>query len=723
MKQYIKKKGFGLIAASVVLTMGAVSCSEDIDESNLYSFTGQTIEDYLASTDSLSAFNAILIRSGYSRNMSTYGQYTCFAPVNKGVDKYLSQLYNDEEAAEAGRPHNGITETAGFDDLDVLDKVQLLSDSLCLEISKYHLCPEIHRTIDVQSSNSSWMTMQDRVITVDYAGSSLALNGNSYVINGDNEMTNGYVHVCDSVLHLSNRLCSDELTRNEDFKIFGEALKMTGLDKAITKVSKGITYSMSDAERMDREKKNKLYYPKECKILYTVFAESDEVFAEKGIHSVQDLIEKCKEWYGGAAGWYDYLSETGNTVSTGTDYTNEFNVLHMFMAYHILGVGMPVDKIVYEYSATNSNWNFSFGYEPNDYFETMLPNTLLKCWELNPMTTKDLYINRYRKNNTLTDQIATFGSEEMHPIVFPGVKVDRTKSINCYNGYIHRINDVLLYDENARNALNERMRFDSSTFLGELINNNIRGATVGEITVRNSGGDGNRVAFPLNFFDNIVCYNNSTVLRFCVQGEWRAHESDQMQGWDQYDFAVKLPHVPTGEYEIRVFYPPMPKGGLMQFYLGNSPAVSSMKALGLPFDARADAMEDKSIGWTDPATEDDYGVQTDADMHLRGYMRGPSSFSRGQRNSIKNKLIYDASDPYSAASQMTGSTSCRTESGYGTMMVRHIVATTRMEQSKDYWLRIKNLITDDKELGWSFDFIEIVPVSVVNSQIMSEDWY
>ena len=241
--------------------------------------------------------------------------------------------------------------------------------------------------------------------------------------------------------------------------------------------------------------------------------------------------------------------------------------------------------------------------------------------------------------------------------------------------------------------------------------------------MRNSGGDGNRVAFPLNFFDNIVCYNNSTVLRFCVQGAWRAHESDQMQGWDQYDFAVKLPHVPTGEYEIRVFYPPMARGGLMQFYLGNSSAVSSMKALGLPFDARANAMEDKSIGWTDPATEDDYGVQTDADMHLRGYMRGPSSFSRGTYNSIKNKLIYDASDPYSAASQMTGSTSCRTESGYGTMMVRHIVATTRMEQSKDYWLRIKNLITDDKELGWSFDFIEIVPVSVVNSQIMSEDWY
>ena len=723
MKQ-IKIKFFRSLPIVALLSLAVVSCSEDPDESNLYSFTGQTIEDYLSSTDSLSAFNDILKRSGYSRNMSTYGQYTCFAPINEGVDIYLSQLYNDEEAAEAGRLHNGIPDTPGFDDLDVHEKVKLLTDSLCTEISKYHLCNTIHRTIDVEGTNVTWNTMLNRVINVGFSGSSLALNNNSFILNGDNEMTNGYVHVCDSVLHLSNRLISDELTRNEDFKIFGEALKMTGLDKALVSVSKGVTYTMSDAERMDRDN-NKLYYPDECKILYTVFAEDDNVFAENGINNIDDLIAKCKEWYANAATWYDYLGETGKTVSTGTDYTNEFNVLHMFVAYHILRAGMPVDKIVYEYSSTNQNWNYSFGYEPNDYFETMLPNTLLKCWELNPMSTKNLYINRYRMNNTLTDQIATFGSDDQHPIVFPGVEVKRTSgsSIDCYNGYVHRINGILLYDENARNALNERMRFDSSTFLYELINNGIRGATPLEISVRNSGGDGNRVAFPLDFFDNIVCYNNSTVLRFCVQGAWRAHESDQMQGWDQYDFAIKLPHVPTGEYEIRIFYPPMARGGLMQFYLGNSSSPSSMKALGMPFDARADAMTDASIGWTDPTTEDDYGIQTDADMHLRGYMRGPACFSRGTYNSNKNKLAYNSSDPYSAASLMTGSTSCRTESGYGTMMVRHVVTTTRLEQSKDYWFRIKNLITDDKQLGWSFDFIEIVPVSIVNSQIMSEDWY
>ena len=39
------------------------SCKEDIDESNLYTFTGETIEDYLVNrSDRFSSFNYILSR-------------------------------------------------------------------------------------------------------------------------------------------------------------------------------------------------------------------------------------------------------------------------------------------------------------------------------------------------------------------------------------------------------------------------------------------------------------------------------------------------------------------------------------------------------------------------------------------------------------------------------------------------------------------------------------
>ena len=88
----------------------------------------------------------------------------------------------------------------------------------------------------------------------------------------------------------------------------------------------------------------------------------------------------------------------------------------------------------------------------------------------------------------------------------------------------------------------------------------------------------------------------------------------------------------------------------------------------------------------------------------------------------ENFNVYDVEDGKVVSSQIIGSTSCRSETGYGTMMLRRIITTQRFEQGKDYWLRIKNLV-NDKNLGWSFDFIELVPLDIVNSQTMTEDWY
>ena len=210
-------------------------------------------------------------------------------------------------------------------------------------------------------------------------------------------------------------------------------------------------------------------------------------------------------------------------------------------------------------------------------------------------------------------------------------------------------------------------------------------------------------------------------------GAWRAHNSDQFQGWDVYDFAVKLPHVPTGEYELRIIYPPMARGGLMQFYIGNTSKQSDMVAVGIPFDACANPYQDATIGYEDVVNRaddetSDCGVAVDQRMHVRGYMRAPASFSRGTYNTVTDPLTYSEDDIYSAASQIIGTNNCRTETGYGTMMLRRVITTQRFEQGKDYWLRIKNLV-NDANLGWSLDFIELVPLDIVNSQTMTEDWY
>lgn len=95
----------GALALPVVAALS--SCVAEPDDSNLYTFTGQTIEDFLKVNDDFSNFNYILTRSGYDRLMATYGTYTCFAPTNAAVQEYVDSLWADEECEI---PHNGMTE-------------------------------------------------------------------------------------------------------------------------------------------------------------------------------------------------------------------------------------------------------------------------------------------------------------------------------------------------------------------------------------------------------------------------------------------------------------------------------------------------------------------------------------------------------------------------------------------------------------------------------------
>ena len=738
-----------MLVLGYVGVMCLASCTEEPDGSNLFSTDDKTIAELLRDRPELSAFYRILEKGGFDKYMGTYGEYTCFAPLNEGVNSYLDSLYNDDSylISKAKLKHNGIAEDANWNSLDVMEKVNLMTDSLCDDIARFHLSGESHMQVDLDGTATTWTTMKTgRSIRVgtfledaynpDFVGLT-SLNDVSAILEGDIEAINGVLHICSNVIPRSDRTTDDQMRVEGErgLSIFYAALEATGftdtllIEKKYNPDGTPKTYDLG-SNHNDRDG-NPLYYPKECMVKWTVFAETDEVFKAAGINNFDDLKAKCVEWYGNCGAWYDYIREKNITISTGDDYTNPFNVVNMFVAYHILRAGMPIDRIVYEKNKqTDASWNFCFGYEPQEYFETMLPNTLLKVWETNPKTTKELWLNRYLTNNTLTSKLGLFGmpNDGDHTLLFAGVPIDRNSSVETLNGYIHRIGGILKYDQTARNALNERLRLDSSTFLYELINNGLRGATPAEVSTLNGGGDGNRVAFENTFFDNIVCYNPGTLLRFNVMGAWRAHNSDQFQGWDVYDFAIKLPHVPTGEYELRIIYPPMARGGLMQFYLGNSSKQSDMVAIGIPFDACANPYEDATIGYEDiiQRNEDnpdsDCGVESDQRMHVRGYMRAPASFSRGTYNSVTDPLSYDERDIYSAAKQIIGSTSCRSETGYGTMMLRRIITTQRFEQGKDYWLRIKNLV-NDTNLGWSFDFVELVPLDIVNSQKMTEDWY
>ena len=691
MNKNIVKIALGVALGS---TVAFTSCNKEPDESNLYTFTGQTIQDYLVENDSIfSLFNVILNRSGYDRMMASYGQYTCYAPINSGVEKYIDSLYNDPEAKE---PNNGLTENS----------VNGLTVEQCKEIAQYHLSAMMNSYIEVLSNytGKEISTMMNTPFISKLGDDGIVrLNDVAEVTSYDNEMINGYVHVITDVIPRTTRRVAEVIEKNPQFKLFFEALEKCGLldtlavDKKLKADGTPRTYQLDNKTGRPGSSwaSTQFYVPAECKIKFTIFAEDSAAFAKAGIHNFEDLKAKCVEWYGGAAAWYDYPGKAEHPISTGDDYENTYNVVNMFVRYHIVKAGMAFSKLVYAQDAANENWNYAFGGEPFDYYETMLPHTLMKIWQplYQPTGVRtNLWINRWRENNTLTDEIGTFGSDATHQIKQDGCMIVKNKSnIQSYNGYIHTIDRPLVYDANVPNGvLHERMRIDVGSMLYELINNDIRFASTAEIGAMNlNGSAGDQTRLPLDYFDNLVSYNTKTKLSWYTTGAWRAWEADQLSGWDENDFAFRLPPVPTGDYEIRIIYPPMGNSGLQQYYIGTSTNPSSMQPMGIPVDARyPDSSVDAdrlATGYLLSDEFEDYGVASDLVMRNHGYMRAPASFSRGTYNAIKSRIT--SPDELIA----TISNCCRYEEGYGTSMMRKILGVRHLEQNQTYWIRLKNL--------------------------------
>ncbi|MBP3251176.1 MAG: fasciclin domain-containing protein [Prevotella sp.] len=670
----------GMGMAAVALT----ACNPEPDESDLYTFTGQTITSFIEGDSSLTSFAYVLRRVRYDRLLAAYGTYTCFAPTNEGVAAYCDSLYDDPEAV---LPHNGMSERS----------VEGLSDSLCLDMVRYHLTSSIRSAVSLTGTGEvSTMLGYEFSYSADPLGRPV-FNGKAVALSTDNEVTNGVVHVINNVIPRDTRLLGDVFERNPQYSIFCEAFRRTGLADSVVVHTKG---SFTFTQRPRENYSGILYAQEECRVGYTVFAESNEVLARKGISSFEDLVRFANEQYANAAEWYDYARENGIVISTGDDYTNRFNALNMFVAYHILYASMSENQLVFE-KGTSSFWNYAPDADLYDYYETMLPHTMLKVWMPHEyITQRNLYINRYQTNNTLTNEVGTQGTN--HQLVRAGARVNRGEQLRAYNGYIISINDLLVYDRLVpRGVFNERMRFNVTSILPELITNRHR--YDGAITIP-SGYDGSRIGVPAHYFDNVELYDEGICFAFAPHGAWRCYQADQLQFWGRYDFAFKLPPVPTGTYEVRIVYPPLSYGSFMQYYMGNSRNVQSMEALGLPQDIRIDA-EDPRIGWTSPLDEEDQGIATDVAMRNRGYMRAPHSFCGHGENGWKEE------------------TSCRNEGGYGTMIIRAILGTKEIRQGEDTWMRIKSLNPDNPNAISGIDFIELVPVGVVGNQEYSEDWY
>lgn len=695
-------KAAGVLVLPVVAALS--SCVAEPDDSDLYTFTGQTIEDFLKVNDDFKDFNYILTRAGYDRVLSTYGTYTCFAPTNEAVQNYVDSLWNDVESCDdqGNLLHNGMTENS----------LEGLTDSLCRDISQYHLSNTEVTSVNMSGASTTVLTMLGRSLTtsVNTQGQTV-LNDVAAITSADNEMVNGIVHVINSVIPRSNRLIGNELNKDGRYNIFYEALQVTGLIDLLngdTEKSQDFTYPSNL-----QESETYIAPSYTCKIGYTIFAVPDEVLKNVyHIENLQQLAEYANKVYANAAaqgsGWYDYYRNNNAQVSTGSDYRDSLNALNMLMRYHILYGAYSRDVLVFRHNVSQPNAEYGTNGDAYEYYETLLPKTMLKAWYVN--SEGKTYINRWVANNTMTDQVSTHGSSAMHQIRMQGTSVDMNNVLQPINGYVYPVDSILVYSKNVPDGvLFERMRVDYLTCLPELASNGYRGMDQTTLAALNNGVGRARMRFPVDYFDNVKVFNgNNTTIDINFPAgdggnDFLLYKGDSFQGVGEFDLAIKLPPVPDGTYELRL---DITLGGsyfgMMQFYLGDAPELSALTPVDIPIDFRMDP-DDPRMGYTNlmegttPLDEynEDKGLSSDKAMRTRGWMRAPMDYHKQNGNPT-------------------------VPARFARYSVRRIITKQPFSQ-RDYWMRIKTVLSGSSK--YQIDYIEFCPVDISDNQQYLEDMY
>ena len=77
MKQMMKR-----LLYTLTLTLSILACTDEIDKSNRFTFTGETMMDYLLNrSDRYSHFIEVLRKAEMLSLLQTYGQYTLSCPT------------------------------------------------------------------------------------------------------------------------------------------------------------------------------------------------------------------------------------------------------------------------------------------------------------------------------------------------------------------------------------------------------------------------------------------------------------------------------------------------------------------------------------------------------------------------------------------------------------------------------------------------------------------
>lgn len=659
------------MAAIMGVVMAFSSCQEYIDEGARYTFTGHTIASFLESHEDIySSFIEILTRGECFSLMRAYGEYTCFAPTNDAIAQYLREQDSIYWTSyETGDPiWTGITSP----------ELSELSDSMCKVISQTHILADLYLTTDMEGDIIPTMNMNDRYLSLGYEvdvnnHNVLLVNGTAKIIAKDEEVENGVVHTIAGVLNPSTNMVPTQIKEHEYFRIFSEALELTGYDDMM-QLYKDETYTDGDKQHLDIKLQGYCPYPSDRYYGFTAFVESDQVFNKYGVFTLEDLITKSAEWYPKA--------------DPNAPYTSKENPLNQFVGYHLINKKVPYSRLVcYNIALNNfdSEKNLVNFSDRNEFYETM-NNRLMKVSvpRSNPKYQTTRLINYSREGANQPEMEDHINVMVYNPVDFRALDTIYAGFVSeALNGSINVIDKVLIYneDEMAGNILNCIIRFDASTLCPELTNNDIRWRSRDK-----AGSNAGEIYIPNGYCSNMEVYSEETMhFYLCPYTNWHNYQGDEMMTLGALDFAYKLPPVPAGTYEIRMGYQSETVRHIIQFYVDGEVA-------GIPVDLRIPA-NNPSIGWVKDSDTDDNGVANDKEMKNRGYLKAPTTY------------------------KYNGSVIVRDEAS----TIRKVITTKYLSEG-EHWIRFKSVFEgDDGKAQFMHDYFEIVPMTFIRNESLSLD--
>ena len=626
------------------------SCSDDDSDAPLtfYSSVRLTAAGFIEANEAqFSDFKTILERSGYLSTLKTYGHYTVFVPTNEAIQIYLR---------ENGYPS---LSALSLEMCDTLSRVHIVQD-------KAYFTTDMGDNVSPVNMNDDYIEMTSDSDAYNNNALLIYVNKNSRIIQKDDSVTNGVVHVVDRVIRSSNDLLPALMEENPNLSIFCQALRLTGMADSLTKYNdesytvhpdsawggKGFKVPYGTANDGSASKQCPTWFPEKRQFKYTVFVETDSVYQSKEIYNIEDLKAYAKKIYDESypedAGKYD------------DNFKDRRNPLNRFVSYHLFNRMGSREYWVHCMGDIYVNRCLFNIYDPEDYFETMAPHTLVR---FSSPASEEIYMNRVgvRSNAQVRGVRVLKKAEEAD---------DYQKS--CKNGLYIYIDDILTYSKEVRErVLNRRIRIDGSCLSPDFMNGHAR--------MEHMGKEEMMIGFKNGFLADFKFHNSKTFIG-CgnEQVGWRHYQgSGVCITGEKFDASVKLPPVPhDGTYEVRLGYSLGDDRGIAQVYLNNEPC-------GIPISFRN---FDGNTGWEpDDPNDEEKTKAIDKSMRNRGFMKAMDSYG-------------STAEPFRSY----------------TNTVRRILTRQYMRADEEYWLRFRQIL-DGSTLYMSIDYIELCPKDVYDS--------